>query len=154
MSGGGSNGAWEAGVLWGFLHYGNPKDYKYDVISGVSAGSINTAALSAWKIGDELAASEWLSDNWNNLTTDQIYKDWFGGVAHGIFEAGLYDDSPAIDYLNSILQEFDGYQKRISISSVNANTGEEVVFTESNTAWTDLAQATLSSSSVPGIFPP
>jgi predicted acylesterase/phospholipase RssA len=101
MSGGGSNGAWEAGVLWGLLHYGNPKDYKYDVISGVSAGSINTAAMSGWKLGDELAATEWLSDNWNNTTTDQIYKNWFGGVAHGIFEAGIYDDSPAIDYLTS-----------------------------------------------------
>ena len=41
LSGGGSNGAWEMGVLWGFTHYGNPDDFRYDVVTGISAGSIN-----------------------------------------------------------------------------------------------------------------
>lgn len=41
LSGGGSNGAWEMGVLWGFMHYGDPADFKYDVVTGISAGSIN-----------------------------------------------------------------------------------------------------------------
>ena len=38
LSGGGSNGAWEAGVLWGLTHYGNPEDFAYDWISGISLG--------------------------------------------------------------------------------------------------------------------
>ena len=41
LSGGGSNGAWEMGVLYGFTHYGNPSDFAYDVVTGISAGSIN-----------------------------------------------------------------------------------------------------------------
>ena len=53
MSGGGSNGAWEAGVLWGFINYGTPSDFTYDVVSGVSAGSMNTAAFAGYAIGDE-----------------------------------------------------------------------------------------------------
>ena len=62
LSGGGSNGAWEAGIIWGLLHYGDPKDFTWDVVSGISAGSINTGALVPWAVGDELAASEWLSE--------------------------------------------------------------------------------------------
>jgi predicted acylesterase/phospholipase RssA len=62
LSGGANNGAWEAGVIWGLLHNGDPKDYEWDVISGISAGSLNTAALSPWKIGREYEASEWLSE--------------------------------------------------------------------------------------------
>ena len=62
LSGGANNGAWEAGVIWGLLHAGNPKDFEWDVISGISAGSINVAALSPWEVGDELKASEWLSE--------------------------------------------------------------------------------------------
>lgn len=27
LSGGANNGAWEAGVLWGLVHYGDPADY-------------------------------------------------------------------------------------------------------------------------------
>lgn len=48
LSGGGTNGAWEAGVVWGLTHYGNPEDYTWDVHTGISAGSINTIGLVGW----------------------------------------------------------------------------------------------------------
>lgn len=51
LSGGGSNGAWEAGVLWGLVNYGTPSDFDYDVLTGVSAGSINAMALAGWESG-------------------------------------------------------------------------------------------------------
>ena len=51
MSGGGSNGAWEVGVFWGFVNYGNPDDFAYDVVTGVSAGSINTLGFAGWEVG-------------------------------------------------------------------------------------------------------
>ena len=69
MSGGGSNGAWESGVIYGLVHYGNPDEYKWDVVSGVSAGSINSAGIGVWAPGDEVKGSEWLVDTWSNLTT-------------------------------------------------------------------------------------
>ena len=49
MSGGGAHGAFEAGVLWGLVK--NDKDkrkFEYDVITGVSAGSINALGIAAW----------------------------------------------------------------------------------------------------------
>ena len=51
MSGGGSNGAWEAGVVWGLVHYGNSEEFQYDVVSGISAGSINAAAMAGFPLG-------------------------------------------------------------------------------------------------------
>ena len=54
LSGGGSNGAWEAGVIWGLVHYGNPDDFKWDVVSGVSAGAINSAGIGVWAPGEEV----------------------------------------------------------------------------------------------------
>jgi len=54
LSGGGSNGAWEAGVIWGLINYGNPADFEWDVITGVSAGSWNAAMLSGWPLGSEV----------------------------------------------------------------------------------------------------
>ena len=49
LSGGGTNGAWEAGIIWGLTHYGNPEDYTWDVHTGISAGSINTMGLVGWE---------------------------------------------------------------------------------------------------------
>jgi predicted acylesterase/phospholipase RssA len=51
MSGGANNGAWEGGVMWGLAHYGNPRDFHWDVVTGISAGSINTAYLVGWSPG-------------------------------------------------------------------------------------------------------
>jgi len=49
LSGGGSGGAWEVGVLYGLAHDNqNIEDYFYDVVTGVSSGAINTAALAGY----------------------------------------------------------------------------------------------------------
>ena len=51
LSGGANNGAWEMGVLWGFINYGNPEDFAYDVVTGVSVGSLNSLFLAGWPKG-------------------------------------------------------------------------------------------------------
>ena len=48
LSGGASNGSWEAGVIWGLVNHGEESDYYYDVVSGVSAGAINTAFMAGF----------------------------------------------------------------------------------------------------------
>jgi predicted acylesterase/phospholipase RssA len=80
LAGGGNNGAWEVGVLWGLLHSGNPSDFEWDYITGISAGSINTAGLVGWALGDELNASEWLSDVFTSLSSSQIWKEYPEGI--------------------------------------------------------------------------
>ena len=50
MSGGGSRGAFEAGVHYGMYH-GHENvgsTFDYDVITGVSAGAINTMGLAVY----------------------------------------------------------------------------------------------------------
>jgi NTE family protein len=70
MSGGGNGGAWEAGVVWGLVnHAKQPEDAQYDVISGVSAGAINAAAMATWEKGQEHAMADWLAKLWENLST-------------------------------------------------------------------------------------
>ena len=53
LSGGSNNGAWEVGVLWGLVNYGNSTDFTWDVVSGISAGAINTAGIATWASGTE-----------------------------------------------------------------------------------------------------
>lgn len=42
--------------------------YAYDVVTGVSAGALNTGAISLFAPGDERNMVEFLSFMWNNLT--------------------------------------------------------------------------------------
>ena len=52
LSGGGTNGAWEAGVIWGLQNYGNPEDYAWNVVTGVSAGSMGAAGMAAFGLDE------------------------------------------------------------------------------------------------------
>ena len=154
MSGGGSNGAWEAGVVWGLAHYGNPVDYEYDVVAGVSAGSINTSLMSIWAPEDAVKCSEFMVETWQSLTTDQIYKKRPGGDAWALFEAAsIYDSAPGLDTYRKVFAPYDGYKRSIAISAVDANTGMKITMTDKDIAFEDLPIAVMGSASVPGVFP-
>ena len=84
MSGGANYGSWEAGVIWGLTHYGNPEDYAWNVITGVSAGAINTAATVMFDVGDEVKMTEFVSDTWTILTTHDIWVEWPEGPVAGL----------------------------------------------------------------------
>jgi predicted acylesterase/phospholipase RssA len=43
------------------------EDVKYEIVTGISAGTINSVALSQFKIGDEKAASQFLLDRWTSI---------------------------------------------------------------------------------------
>ena len=125
LSGGGSNGAWEVGVLWGLLNYGNPDDFKYDVVSGISAGSINTLAMAGYEIGKEKELADWVSDLWKNLKTSDVWQNWTLSIAEGLtVKAGLLDNSPLLAYMESIAENFTDYERRVTIGAGNVNTGE------------------------------
>ena len=111
LSGGGSNGAWEMGAFWGFLNYGNPDDFKYDVVSGISAGSINTLLLSSYAVGDEKNAAQRASDMWNDLKTSDVWKNWTLSIVEGLtMKGGLVDNSPLLAYMEGIAATFtNGY---------------------------------------------
>ena len=68
MSGGGSLGSYEAGALWGMFYAAQDKSqFEYDVITGVSAGSINLIGASVYEKGQEEAMIQDLSHRWATL---------------------------------------------------------------------------------------
>ena len=137
---------------------GNPADFAYDVITGVSAGSINTAALAGWAVGDEKAAAQWMSDLYMKLTSDQVWKDWRFGKVQGVtLKNGMVDNSPLVAYLRGIVGDpmfSAGFKRRVTLATVNVNNGEYTEFTQKNITFAQLADAAVASSSIPFVFPP
>ena len=155
LSGGGANGAWEAGVLYGLLHYGNPEDFRYDTVTGVSVGAINSLLFTATAPGDELSTTEKLSDMWRELHTSDVYSSSWLHEAGVLFHTALYDDAPLLEYLTDLLSDYSEYKRPFAIGSTDSNTGEYYVFDHTNTDFgRDTARAAVSSASIPFIFPP
>jgi predicted acylesterase/phospholipase RssA len=159
LSGGGSNGAWEVGVLWGLAHYGNPEDFAYDWITGVSAGAINSAALTGFAPSEIAEATEFLSETFTTLTTDQIWRVWPEGLKYSVLnKPSLLDDSPAVEFMTNFLSDprfVDGFKRDFTLGAVNVETGEYHTFTRDNiTFGPELAQAAMASGSIPTVFEP
>jgi predicted acylesterase/phospholipase RssA len=60
LSGGANKGSYEAGVIYGLSRLLNGTDMAYDVMTGVSAGSLNVGGLSMFPVGEEKAMADWL----------------------------------------------------------------------------------------------
>lgn len=67
MSGGANKGAYEAGVLHGLAHNLPIEEVAWDVVTGVSAGAINSAGISLFPVGKEVEMSEFLVDTLEHL---------------------------------------------------------------------------------------
>ena len=155
LSGGGSNGSWEAGVMWGMLNFGTPADFEWDVVTGVSAGSINTIFTAPYALGDELNMVQGLSDAWKNLHTSDVWVDWtLGKVWGATAKSGAVDNSPLLAFLKNVLAPYTEYKRRVTVASVNVNTGVYTEFTQKTLAFADLPDASVSSASIPFVFPP
>jgi len=138
------------------VNYGNPDDFAYDVVAGVSAGSIITLGMAGWEVGQETEAAQWLSDLWLNLKSADVWKNWTLSIAEGLtMKAGLLDNSPLLAFMEKVVSDnFTKYGRRVSLSAANVNTGEFHTFDQKTTPITDLAKAAFASASIPTIFPP
>ncbi len=73
LAGGGARGAYQAGVLKAISHLLQVKKIPFDVVSGVSVGSINAVVL-AENADDFPTAVEKLETLWSEIHCQQIYK--------------------------------------------------------------------------------
>ena len=130
LSGGANLGAWEAGVIWGLTHYGTASDYAWDVVSGVSAGAINSAGIATWKAGTEYEMAEWLSDTWAGLHSDDIWVKREGSTFDLLFkEPSFLDDTSAYHTLESIISNQGAINRRFAVAAVDTNTGDYIAMT-------------------------
>ena len=154
MSGGGSNGAWEVGVLWGLVNYGDPSDYTYDVVTGVSIGSINAFWAAGWPIGQEKEMIDAGSDLWNNMTNSDVWKSWPESPLKTLqTRQGLLDNTPAYEFIKNMASGFDKFYRRITVSALNFDSGMVEFFDQDNTSFEEFYKAAFSSTAIPGLFP-
>ena len=128
LSGGGANGSWEAGVIYGLVNNGNLADFGWDVLTGVSAGSINAMYMAGTEIGSEIEMAQAMSDLWGNLHSSDVWKDWKLGRVSGLtIMGGIVDNSPLLNFLQEMNAPQTEYKRKVTITAANVETG---VYTE------------------------
>lgn len=154
LSGGGDKGAYEAAVYVGLVNVLPPEEVAYDVVVGVSAGSLNTLGLSAFDRLDVVGASDFIFALWNSIPNYKAFGMWPGGIVDGIFfRKGIFDISPGIQWVS---ENFGAktVKRKVSFATVDANAADYVVY-DYNATYTqpkDLIQSAFASSTMPAVF--
>jgi len=155
LEGGGDQGSYQVGVLKSFVEYLPAEEVQYDVITGVSVGSINAMALAMHKIGDEKSAVDWMIDMWTKLKPTDIYGSWNFGILEGLFfEEGIWTNQNEVDFLTETFNNFEEKKvhRKININTVDFDTGKIYKFTEAED-FSRLPSIVVASTSMPFAFP-
>jgi NTE family protein len=150
LSGGGSHGAFEVGVLKKLLL---EEKRQYDIITGISVGAINGACLAQFKKEDAEKSWQELSALWSRVSTSKIRKFWFGWYLAALWKSSVYNTKPLKDWvykeLDPALIHTSG--RKLRISAVSADKGETITATED---FPDIRNWVLASSAFPVMFQP
>ncbi len=141
LTGGGSWGAWEAGVLSRLHQNGS----RYDYITGVSVGSLNAISYSALSDRPDLADS--LFDIWSNIKTKNVFEPTLSGKS-------LMSIHPLIKTIDSIVSKYQLLDLKHTIY-VGMTSFTEGIFSE-KVLPVSIAKSlnyVIASASIPIIFP-
>lgn len=129
-------------------------EVRYDVVSGISAGSINAAAIAQHHIGDERKARDFLLEQWKSIKKENIWRNWRpGGVVEGFFlRSGLLDTKPLQQYLEEKidLRRLRSTDRLLHIGAMDVDKGEYRSFNQTHP---NVIKCIMASSAIPGIFP-
>lgn len=152
LEGGGSLGAYEAGAIWGLVNVSKPEDVTWNVVSGISAGALNSLGVLQYPMGQEVAMANNLVNLWLSLNgSSSVFNQWAGGYLQGLlFERGLLNTDPLVETLRNDFKY--GIQRNVTIGSTNLDTGMFGNFNES--VGGAILDAVVCSASPPIFFPP
>jgi len=95
--------------------------------------------------------ASWLTNLWENITSDDVYKNWPLGILDGLlYQPGIFDTTPLKAFVKANIN--GPPQRALSILSCDANTGLFHRFDETLSI-ADIQEAVVSSAAVPILFP-
>ena len=157
LSGGGDKGAYQAGAIVGLINNLPAEEVKWDVVTGISIGSINALAVGVHEVGKESELTSKLLDEWRGIDgKHSIYKDWlFGGILRGLlYESGIFNTEPGYNFVRNVLKDYSGLKRDTIIGVTNLRTGAYQTYSNKDLLTIDdLTNAGMCSSAVPLFFP-
>lgn len=151
LSGGGSHGAFQVGVIKRLIEKGR----RWDIVAGVSVGAVNAMQMAMYAPMQQAAGAAKLEQFWYEIEGNQsIYCEWFGGLIAAITGRGsLHDTSPLERFLrqrfNPVALAASGVRLRVGATSLR--TGRYRAATELDH---DVVRWVMASSAFPAAFTP
>jgi NTE family protein len=147
LSGGGSFGALEIGILSSVMNGSGPEP-QYKLMTGVSVGGLNVGYLSYFRDINE--GINKLRDIYINMKDDDIYQ--FNFIERK--RLSFYDTTPLRNTIKRILQPLDKQVIHAIVGSSNLYTGYMDIFNLEDYNLEEKVKVLMTTSAIPVIFPP
>lgn len=126
LSGGGSKGAWQLGVLQRWM---GEEGRDYEIMAGVSVGALNIAGLNQTPFGHPKQAIDNVTKMWlTQVETKKIYKRWYPfGRLHSLWTKSVYDSEPLVELIkkNIDTSKIRNSGRQVIVGAVCLETGEQ-----------------------------
>jgi NTE family protein len=151
LSGGGSHGAYQVGVIKRLTDQGR----SWDLVSGVSVGALNGLQLAQYAPAAQRAGALALEQFWLEIKgNDSVYRGWFWGILSAIGGAGSMNDTAPLRKL--LVQHFD--PARFKASGVKFRAGAVALgsgkWRDVDETVTNILDWVMASAAFPAAFPP
>ena len=145
LSGGGCYGSFEMGIVSKLIEEGKG---GWDLITGVSVGSINACYLSTVEKEDEFFSLEEFKKFWINAQNDDVYK-------LSLFMNGysMYDSHPLQGFLKILFKDRK-VLRPVMISATSLSESNSKIFNENDIKKYGFVDLIMSSTAIPIFFPP
>ena len=117
---------------------------------------MGAAGMAGFDLDQGKQGAQFLSDTWSKQVNSDVYELWDGkGLIKGcLTESACFNDDPMLNQLQAATKIFTEVKRNFTVNAANVETGDYVSFNQTNLEIDEIAQAAVSSSSIPGVFPP
>lgn len=150
LSGGGSRGAYQVGVLQRWLL---EEGRDYEILCGVSVGALNVSVLGQAPLGKPEAAYTRLLALWDKVENRTIWRHWFIPYVGALWNRSVFNSKPLIEWVckDSNLEAVRASGRQLRVGAVNLNTEEIRMVGQDNDLFNEFVYA---SASFPFFFLP
>ena len=145
LSGGGSIGTFEAAIVGQLISQGKG---GWDLITGVSAGSINAGYLSTIDKNEEIDNIDVFKNLWCGIKNNDVFNPELFLNGLSMFNTNKYK------YIMETIFKDRKIVRPVMINATSLNTSTSKIFTEKDIEKYGFIDIIMSSSSIPVLFPP
>ena len=145
LSGGGCYGSFEMGIVSKLIEQDKG---GWDLITGVSAGSINACYLSTISKEDEITSIKEFKNLWLNIKSKDVFTNCF--FLNGL---SLYDSKPMEGFLEKLFLDRISLRPVI-ISATSLSESSSRIFTNKDIKEYGFKDLIMCSTAIPILFPP
>lgn len=126
----------------------------YDVITGISVGSLNAYLLSLFPKGDEKEALDYAAKLWKIIDRKSVWQMWpIYKLPLVLLQDGLVDNSPLETFIRKS-SKGKSLKRRLYVGASDIRYNEFIRFTnEDMTTMDDAINVLMSSVAIPVFFP-